>query len=162
MLSMNVTTTYEKMRTLLAEWERVKPLETALKGLSVVLGVNQEPRCIAEAVEIVAVRGREFDNTLAMCLVLALWASRPFNADGSAHMAALLDSLESEMMIASVVTLFPVSIRTSLPGFLPRASELVARLETLLNDRTTELSQQERLLALELIRFLRTRRHRYQ
>lgn len=157
-----MTKTYEDMRKMLSNWEVEKPLETALKGFSTMFGVNQEPKQIAEAAEFIAARGREFDNTLAMCLVLALWASRPFNADSAVNIAALLESLLSDSIIARVETIFPIAVRTSLPGFLPDASALVTRLEMLLNDRTTELNQQERLLALEVVRFLKLRRFRYQ
>jgi hypothetical protein len=155
-------TIYEDMRKMLGTWEREKPLETALKGISVVFGVNKEPNMIAEAVETIAARGREFDNSLAICLVLALWASRPFNADSAGNLADLLDSLSSPRLIERVEAIFPISISTSLPGFQPRASERVVQLDGLLSDRTLELEQQERLLALELVRFLRARRHRYQ
>jgi hypothetical protein len=157
-----MTQTYEKMRNTLSAWENEKPLETALKGLSAMFGVNKEPQIIAQAIEEIAARGREIDNTMAMCLVLALWVSRPFNADSSTNLATLYDSLESESIAARIEPIFPISFRTTLPSFLPRASELVNRLETLSNDRTTEMGQSERLLALELVRFLKLRRHRYQ
>lgn len=150
------------MRKLLAEWEREKPLETALKGLASVFRVNQEPKLVAEAVEIIAARGGEFSNVLAINCVIALWASRSSNADGATYIATLLETFSSLRMIDAVETIFPISIRTSLPGFLPNAGEQVNRLDVLLSNRTLQLEQSERLLAIELKRFLATRRHRYQ
>jgi hypothetical protein len=157
-----MTTTYERMRNLLAEWEREKPLETALKGLSTVFGVNQEPKQVAEAIEEIAVRGNEFSEVLAINCVIALWVSRPFNVDGANQIATLLEALTNQRLVERVEFIFPVSIRTSLPGFMPNASERINQLEVLLNNRTLPLGQSERLLAMELARFLRVRRHRYQ
>jgi hypothetical protein len=156
-----MTKTYEDMRKMLVTWEAEKPLETAIKGFSTLFGVNREPRQVAEAVEILA-RGNEFGKVLAINCVIALWASRPFNADGATYIATLLESLSDQRMVERVESIFPVSIRTSLPRFMPSASERVAQLEVLLSDRTIRLEQPERLLAIELIRFLRLRRHRYQ
>jgi hypothetical protein len=158
---MTKTQTYEKLRTFLRKWREEDVLAKVGKFFSMVLTLNREPKELAEALnELTASPSRPFEFTLSICLVLAMWAARPLNADGAAYLAYLLESLANERVEARLLEIFPLSVTTSLPGFKPSADREVDELKRLI--RQGGLEESEIALANQVLNFLAERSNRFQ